>query len=64
MRKLYPSDLTDAQWAKIEPLIPKPKPGSDQAKIQATEWGINRVRAPEVWNGFGIEVADRCHGLS
>ncbi len=24
-RKSYPSDLTDAEWQKIEPLIPKPK---------------------------------------
>lgn len=23
----YPSDLTDAQWKRIEPLIPKAKPG-------------------------------------
>ena len=24
---LYPSDLTDAQWRRIEPLIPRAKPG-------------------------------------
>jgi len=24
MRKAYPSDLTDAQWAILEPLIPQP----------------------------------------
>ena len=24
-RQAYPSDLSDAQWAKIEPLLPKPK---------------------------------------
>ena len=24
-RKAYPSDLTDAQWAIIEPLIPAPR---------------------------------------
>ncbi|CAK0741935.1 transposase [Gammaproteobacteria bacterium] len=23
----YPSDLSDAQWAKLEPLLPAPKPG-------------------------------------
>jgi putative transposase len=27
MRKPYPSDLTDAQWAIIEPLIPVSKVG-------------------------------------
>jgi putative transposase len=26
-RKPYPSDLTDAQWALLEPLIPPPRPG-------------------------------------
>src|SRR6266487_3270560 len=26
-RRPYPSDLTDAQWQEIEPLIPPPKPG-------------------------------------
>jgi len=26
-RKPYPDDLTDAQWAVLEPLLPKAKPG-------------------------------------
>ena len=26
-RKAYPSDLKDAEWEQIEPLIPPPKPG-------------------------------------
>ncbi len=26
-RRAYPTDLTDAQWAILEPLIPPPKPG-------------------------------------
>ena len=26
----YPSDLTDAEWAHIEPLIPPGKPGGGQ----------------------------------
>ena len=26
-RKSYPTDLTDAQWQRIEPLLPPPKPG-------------------------------------
>jgi transposase len=26
-RKAYPTDLTDEQWAIIEPLLPQPKPG-------------------------------------
>lgn len=27
-RKPYPTDLTDAQWAALEPLLPKPKSGT------------------------------------
>lgn len=26
-RRPYPTDLTDAQWAVLEPLVPAPKPG-------------------------------------
>jgi transposase len=26
-RRRYPSDLTDAEWAVLEPLVPPPKPG-------------------------------------
>jgi putative transposase len=28
MRKPYPTDLTDAQWERREPLIPKPQSGT------------------------------------
>lgn len=28
MRKPYPTDLTDAEWTILAPLIPGPKPGS------------------------------------
>lgn len=31
-RRAYPTDLTDAQWAILEPLIPPPKPGGRPAK--------------------------------
>lgn len=31
-RRRYPSDLTDAQWALLEPLVPPPKPGGRPAK--------------------------------
>ena len=30
--KPYPSDLTDAQWAVLEPMIPQPKPGGRPRK--------------------------------
>ena len=29
----YPSDLTDAEWALIEPLIPPGKPGGGKRRI-------------------------------
>ena len=33
--------------------VPLPKAGTDLAEVNAVEWNINRVRAPEVWSGFG-----------
>jgi transposase len=33
----YPSDLTDEQWALIEPLIPKPRPGGRPRKTPVRE---------------------------
>jgi subtilisin family serine protease len=33
--------------------LPEPIKGTEQAKINALEWNISRVRAPEVWSGFG-----------
>ena len=31
-RRAYPTDLTDAQWALLEPYVPIPKPGGRPAK--------------------------------
>ncbi len=31
-RRRYPTDLTDAQWAILEPLVPPPKPGGRPPK--------------------------------
>jgi putative transposase len=36
-RKPYPSDLTDAQWAVVEPLIPKAWPGGRPRKADMRE---------------------------
>ena len=36
-RQPYPTDLTDARWARIEPLIPKPKPGGRPATVDRRE---------------------------
>ncbi|KHG65736.1 transposase [Thermus sp. 2.9] len=36
-RRSYPSDLSDAEWALLEPLIPAPKPGGRPAKVPRRE---------------------------
>lgn len=35
--------------------IPQPEPGATEATIQSIEWNIDRIRAPEVWAGFGVQ---------
>ena len=35
--KPYPSDLTDAQWAVLEPLVPPPRPGGRPRKTDMRE---------------------------
>lgn len=37
IRTAYPSDLTDAQWKTIEPLIPPAKPGGRPRKVDMRE---------------------------
>ena len=46
----YPSDLTDAEWAHIEPLIPPGKPGG----------GKRRVAIREVINGVMYILSTGC----
>ena len=36
-RNEYPSDLTDKQWLRIEPLIPPAKPGGRPRKVDMRE---------------------------
>jgi transposase len=33
----YPTDLTDAQWKRVEPYVPKPKPGGRPATYSRRE---------------------------
>jgi transposase len=33
----YPSDLTDAQWAILEPLLPRPKPAGRPIRVERRE---------------------------
>src|SRR5215208_3876234 len=36
-RQPYPTDLTDAQWARIAPLVPTPNPGGRPATVDLRE---------------------------
>ncbi len=36
-RRAYPTDLTDAQWAILEPYVPPPKPGGRPPKHSRRE---------------------------
>lgn len=36
-REAYPTDLTDAQWTHIEPLVPAPKPGGRPSTVDRRE---------------------------
>ena len=36
-RRVYPSDVTDAEWAILEPLIPAVKPGGRSQEIERRE---------------------------
>ncbi|WP_152981944.1 IS5 family transposase [Prosthecomicrobium hirschii] len=46
----YPSDLTDAEWALVEPLIPRAKPGGNK----------RRVNEREVVNGLMYMLSTGC----
>jgi transposase len=37
VRKTYPSDLRDAEWAILEPLVPAVKPGGRPARHSRRE---------------------------
>ncbi len=36
-RKVYSTDLTDAEWQRLEPLVPAPKPGGRPVKYPRRE---------------------------
>lgn len=64
---LYPTDLTDAEWAILERLIPAPKPGGrppkwsryelsymadpDQRQLQKLMDGVRAARAAQLMQG-------------
>ena len=55
----YPSDLTDAEWAHIEPLIPPGKPGGGKRRVAIREV-INGCRCePPFFSAFHTLTVDR-----
>ena len=44
-RLRYPSDLTDEEWALIEPLIPPGKPGGGKRRVDLREVSSQAVNA-------------------
>jgi len=51
-RRAYPTDLTDAQWAVLEPLVPPPRPGGRPPKHPRRELVdamLYVLRSGEAW---------------
>ncbi|MER6944316.1 S8 family serine peptidase [Nonomuraea sp. NPDC000554] len=48
---------------RIDPVttvsLPKPVPGKAEARVNAVEWNVDRIKAPNVWSEFG----DRGEGV-
>jgi putative transposase len=42
-RKSYPSDLTDAEWKKVEPLIPKPESNRGRKRLHSIREILNAI---------------------
>lgn len=54
-RAPYPSDLSDAEWERIEPHVPKPKPGGRPASVERREIVnaiLYRVREGITWRAL------------
>lgn len=51
-RRAYPTDLTDAQWAILEPLVPPPRPGGrppKHARRELVNAMLYVLRSGEAW---------------
>ena len=40
-RQPYPTDLTEAQWRRLEPLIPPAKPGGRRRTVNYRRWRLD-----------------------
>ena len=56
----YPSDLTDAEWAHIEPLIPPGKPGGGKRRVAIRE----RDQRRDVHSEHRLPVARAAQGFA
>jgi len=46
-------DVSQVTATKVYPLV-KPQPADEQARVSAVEWNVDVVRAPQVWDQFGV----------
>ena len=54
-RRAYPTDLTDAQWAILEPLVPPPQPGGRppaHARRELTNAMLSVLRGGIAWRAM------------
>ena len=56
----YPSDLTDAEWAHIEPLIPSGKPGGGKRRVAIREV----IKRRDVHSEHRLPVARAAQGFA
>ena len=56
----YPSDLTDAEWAHVAPVIPPARRGGNRRHVDERQV----VNGPDVYPEHGMPVASDPEGLA
>ena len=65
----YPSDLTDDEWALVEPFIPPPKPGGNACvpRVPDAAQGYRRTKCGNMWDAlkweYRMETAFTGYGM-
>lgn len=57
-RKSYPSDLIDAQWKRIEPLVPPTKPAGRHEEPRVAAIGSQSVKTTDRGGERGFDATD------